>query len=163
MQFPVDALHGMPRKARPTLSLLHGDVVCAVAVDNPSRLVYTGGRGCVKIWDMNAANGLAASGPQAKDKPVSQVECLQRESYIRSCRLLPDRRSLLVGGEANKLSLWDLCESTPKLKVSVFLEQIVQLCIEQLVFRPSKLLVVRYVTSTNTFILTVGRYLDPSH
>ena len=33
---------------------------------------------------------------------------LQLDSYIRSCKLLPDGRTLLVGGEASTLYMWDL-------------------------------------------------------
>ena len=119
VQFPPDALMGagIPRGARPILSLEHGDVVCAVAISNPSRLVYTGGRGCVKIWDMATSNG--TPGPTVKRTPISQLECLQTEHYIRSCKLLSDNRTLLVGGEANTLSVWDLSGPSPKLKVSL--------------------------------------------
>ena len=36
--------------------------------------------------------------------------CLKcfRENYIRSCKLLPDGRTLIVGGETNTLYMWDL-------------------------------------------------------
>nr|CAB3266985.1 Groucho1 [Phallusia mammillata] len=117
VQFPPDALigPGIPRTARPILSLQHGEVVCAVTVSNPTRHVYTGGKGCVKIWDMNVANGVSSS-PVVKQTPVSQLDCLQRDSYIRSCKLLPDGRTLLVGGEANTLSIWDLAGPAPRIK-----------------------------------------------
>ncbi|CAK8676937.1 unnamed protein product [Clavelina lepadiformis] len=118
VQFPADALigPGIPRAARPILSLLHGEVVCAVTVSNPTQHVYTGGKGCVKIWDMNTHNGLS-SGPVVKQRPVTQIDCLQRDSYIRSCKLLPDARTLLVGGEASNLSIWDLAAGpSPRLK-----------------------------------------------
>ena len=65
---------------------------------------------------MNIVNGIAGSNPAVKEKPLSQFECLQKESYIRSCKLLPDRKSILVGGESNTLSLWDI-STAPKLKV----------------------------------------------
>ncbi|XP_078484412.1 groucho [Ciona intestinalis] len=119
VQFPADALigPGIPRGARPLLSLLHGEVVCAVTVSNPTRHVYTGGKGCVKIWDMNTSNGVTG-GPVIKQTPVSQLDCLQRDSYIRSCKLLPDRRTLLVGGEASTLSIWDLTGS-PRIKAEL--------------------------------------------
>ena len=32
----------------------------------------------------------------------------QRDNYIRSVKLLPDGRTLIVGGEASTLSIWDL-------------------------------------------------------
>lgn len=69
--FPPDALigPGIPRHARQINTLSHGEVVCAVTISNPTRHVYTGGKGCVKIWDI--------SQPGSKS-PVSQLDCLVR-------------------------------------------------------------------------------------
>ena len=39
----------------------------------------------------------------------------QRDNYIRSIKLLQDGRTLVVGGEASTLSIWDLaavCKSS---------------------------------------------------
>ena len=44
---------------------------------------------------------------------------LQRDNYIRSCRLLPDGRTLIVGGEASTLTIWDLASSQPRIKNEV--------------------------------------------
>ena len=55
-------------------------------------------QGCVKVWE--AGQGLVC-------KPVYQLDCLS-ENYIRSCKLLPDGKSLVVGGEADSLFIWDL-------------------------------------------------------
>lgn len=73
--FPPDALigPGIPRHARQINTLSHGEVVCAVTISNPTRHVYTGGKGCVKIWDM--------SQPGSKS-PVSQLDCLVRTSSV---------------------------------------------------------------------------------
>lgn len=67
--FPADALMGpgIPRAARQISTLSHGEVVCAVTISNPTKYVYTGGKGCVKVWDV--------SQPQAKG-PVTQLDCL---------------------------------------------------------------------------------------
>lgn len=67
--FPPDALigPGIPRHARQINTLNHGEVVCAVTISNPTRHVYTGGKGCVKVWDI--------SHPGNKS-PVSQLDCL---------------------------------------------------------------------------------------
>ncbi|KAI8046792.1 hypothetical protein M5D96_003005 [Drosophila gunungcola] len=75
--FPPDALVGVgiPRHARQINTLSHGEVVCAVTISNPTKYVYTGGKGCVKVWDI--------SQPGNKN-PVSQLDCLQRDNYIRS-------------------------------------------------------------------------------
>ncbi|XP_041059947.1 transducin-like enhancer protein 4 isoform X8 [Cetorhinus maximus] len=110
--FPHDALvgPGIPRHARQINNLNHGEVVCAVTVSNPMRHVYTGGKGCVKVWDI--------SQPGSKS-PVSQLDCLNRDNYIRSCKLLPDGRTLIVGGEASTLSIWDLAAPTPRIKAEL--------------------------------------------
>uniref|UniRef100_A0A669EAQ9 TLE family member 3, transcriptional corepressor a n=1 Tax=Oreochromis niloticus TaxID=8128 RepID=A0A669EAQ9_ORENI len=110
--FPPDALigPGIPRHARQINTLSHGEVVCAVTISNPTRHVYTGGKGCVKIWDM--------SQPGSKS-PVSQLDCLNRDNYIRSCKLLPDGRTLIVGGEASTLTIWDLASQTPRIKAEL--------------------------------------------
>lgn len=67
--FPTDALigPGIPRHARQINTLSHGEVVCAVTISNPTKYVYTGGKGCVKVWDI--------SQPGSKS-PVSQLDCL---------------------------------------------------------------------------------------
>ncbi|GJQ74627.1 hypothetical protein Trydic_g21480 [Trypoxylus dichotomus] len=110
--FPTDALMGpgIPRHARQINTLNHGEVVCAVTISNPTKYVYTGGKGCVKVWDI--------SQPGSKS-PVSQLDCLQRDNYIRSVKLLPDGRTLIVGGEASNLSIWDLASPTPRIKAEL--------------------------------------------
>ncbi|XP_028569950.2 transducin-like enhancer protein 2 isoform X1 [Podarcis muralis] len=110
--FPPDALigSGIPRHARQLHTLTHGEVVCAVTISNSTQHVYTGGKGCVKVWDV--------AQPGAKT-PVAQLDCLNRDNYIRSCKLLPDGRSLIVGGEASTLSIWDLAAPTPRIKAEL--------------------------------------------
>ncbi|KAF7237142.1 Transducin-like enhancer protein 1 [Varanus komodoensis] len=110
--FPPDALigSGIPRHARQLHTLAHGEVVCAVTISNSTQHVYTGGKGCVKVWDV---------GQQGAKTPVAQLDCLNRENYIRSCKLLPDGRSLIVGGEASTLSIWDLAAPTPRIKAEL--------------------------------------------
>ena len=72
--FPPDALlgQGIPRHARQINTLNHGEVVCAVTISNPTKYVYTGGKGCVKVWDI--------SQPGNKS-PVSQLDCLVSLSF----------------------------------------------------------------------------------
>merc|ERR1712198_50479 len=43
----------------------------------------------------------------------------QRENYIRSIKLLPDGRTLVVGGEASTLSIWDLAAPNPRIKAEL--------------------------------------------
>ncbi|XP_014611528.1 PREDICTED: protein groucho isoform X7 [Polistes canadensis] len=114
VSFPAEALTGpgIPRHARQINTLTHGEVVCAVTISNPTKYVYTGGKGCVKVWDIGQGSNISA-------KPVSQLDCLQRDNYIRSVKLLPDGRTLIVGGEASQLSIWDLASPTPRIKAEL--------------------------------------------
>lgn len=107
---PPDAYVGLgiPRQVRNVATLNHGEVVCAVTI-GPSQkhhkqYVYTGGKGCVKIWDIAEPKNY-----------VNQLDCL-REHYIRSVKLISEGKSLVVGGEESTITIWDLAESTPKLK-----------------------------------------------
>lgn len=111
--FPHDATTtaGVPRQCRQINTLNHGEVVCAVTMSSPTKYVYTGGKGCVKVWDITNQSGNKA--------PVSQLDCLQRENYIRSIKLLPDGRTLVVGGEASTLSIWDLAAPNPRIKAEL--------------------------------------------
>ena len=122
--FPPDALvgPGIPRAARPLSTLPHGEVVCAVTISSPTKYVYTGGKGCVKVWDISqffGQSGSSANGNSKSPVPVSQLDCLQRDNYIRSVKLLPDGRTLIVGGEASTLSIWDLAAPTPRIKAEL--------------------------------------------
>ncbi|XP_069504323.1 transducin-like enhancer protein 2 isoform X3 [Ambystoma mexicanum] len=110
--FPPDALlgSGIPRHVRQMHTLNHGEVVCAVTIGSSMRHVYTGGKGCVKVWDV---------GQLGTKTPVAQLDCLNQDNYIRSCKLLPDGRSLIVGGEASTLSIWDLAVPTPRIKAEL--------------------------------------------
>ncbi|XP_044899293.1 transducin-like enhancer protein 2 isoform X3 [Felis catus] len=113
--FPSDALvgAGIPRHARQLHTLAHGEVVCAVTISGSTQHVYTGGKGCVKVWDVGQP------GAKTPVAPVAQLDCLNRDNYIRSCKLLPDGRSLIVGGEASTLSIWDLAAPTPRIKAEL--------------------------------------------
>lgn len=73
--FPPEALMGpgIPRHARQINTLTHGEVVCAVTISNPTKYVYTGGKGCVKVWDI--------SQPGTKT-PISQLDCLVLANFI---------------------------------------------------------------------------------
>lgn len=115
--FPADALVGVgiPRGARQVCALAHGEVVCAVALSAAAgaRHAYTGGKGCVKLWD------ITNPGSPSTLEPLSQLDCLQRDNYIRSVKLLPDGRTLIVGGEASNLSIWDLSSPTPRIRAEL--------------------------------------------
>ncbi|VVD04232.1 unnamed protein product [Leptidea sinapis] len=50
---------------------------------------------------------------------VVDVANEQRDSYIRSVKLLPDGRTLLVGGEASNLSIWDLTAPAPRMRAEL--------------------------------------------
>jgi hypothetical protein len=87
--FPSDAFDNpdCPRRTRILSSLLHGDVVCAVTISDQNKHIYTGGKGCVKIWDLkestnNSTNSNGRSSPLTISKPIGQFECLVRTKKI---------------------------------------------------------------------------------
>lgn len=43
--FPNEPSHNIPKVAKEMEVLNHGEVVCAVTISNPTRFVYTGGKG----------------------------------------------------------------------------------------------------------------------
>lgn len=95
------------RKTKKITDLPHGDVVCAVTISQQDRNVYTGGRGCVKVWD------ISKPAPECRT-PTAELRCLE-ENYIRSCKLFPDSSTLIVGGEASTICIWDLAVSVHPL------------------------------------------------
>ncbi|OON21504.1 WD domain, G-beta repeat protein [Opisthorchis viverrini] len=126
---PPEAFYspGVPVQAKPIHCFDHGDVVCAVTINNSTRHVYTGGKGSVKLWDLHAATSCASS-PGANSPPgsngslsqpkhcLASLDCLQRDKYVRSIKLTQDGRTLLVGGESSILSVWDLGSPSPRRK-----------------------------------------------
>lgn len=67
--FPPDALigHGIPKQAKQVNTLHHGEVVCAVTISTSTKYILTGGKGCVKMWDINQQNAKT---------PLAQLDCL---------------------------------------------------------------------------------------
>jgi len=85
--FPSDAFDspGCPRRTRILSSLIHGDVVCAVTISDRNKHIYTGGKGCVKIWDLkestnNNMNSNGRTSPMTISKPIGQFDCLVKKT-----------------------------------------------------------------------------------
>ena len=60
----------------------------SVAVSPSTRIphfAYTGGRGCVKLWDLDAIAGTSPRDVVA----LASFDCLRSESYVRSIKLFP--------------------------------------------------------------------------
>ncbi|KAE9421702.1 hypothetical protein Angca_003134 [Angiostrongylus cantonensis] len=57
-----------------------------------------------EIWDITRTQ-------ESLRTPLSTLECLQG-NYIRSCKLSADSSNLIVGGEANIITIWDLQTAT---------------------------------------------------
>ncbi|KNC76103.1 hypothetical protein SARC_11384, partial [Sphaeroforma arctica JP610] len=87
---------GIPRGANLISTLKHKDLVTAITISNSSDRVYAGGKGSVTVWDVNNSQ-----------TPITELNCLS-DNYIRSCKLLADDRTLIVGGETSDLCIWDL-------------------------------------------------------
>lgn len=122
--FPADANTGpdIPKSMKKVCDLPHGDVVCAVTISHQNRQIYTGGKGCVKIWDIGQFSSASSPTPTEESSsvspslhnnnnsklcPILNLECLQ-DCYIRSCKLYPDDSTLIVGGESELICIWDL-------------------------------------------------------
>lgn len=108
----------VPKKAREVFSLDHGEVVCAVALSNPTRNIYTGGKGFVKVWSLdNSESNNEVRAPKVIHNPVAELACLPPDAYVRSCKLLPDGKKLIVGGEVPPISVWDLGAGGSPVKI----------------------------------------------
>lgn len=104
----------IPKKAREVFTLDHGEVVCAVALSNPTRNIYTGGKGFVKVWSLdNSESNNEMRVSKVLRNPVAELACLPPDSYVRSCKLLPDGKRLIVAGEHPNISVWDLGGDSP--------------------------------------------------
>nr|CAH8856590.1 unnamed protein product [Trichobilharzia regenti] len=125
--FTPDAFFGpgIPHQAKAIHCLDHGEVVCAVTINNATHQIYTGGKGTVKIWDLNSASsglspncsgGGGSSQVKLTKSCITSLECLQRDKYIRSIKLTQDGKTLVVGGESSTLSIWDLGQASPHPK-----------------------------------------------
>ncbi|UJR26710.1 hypothetical protein I4U23_008026 [Adineta vaga] len=103
--FPSDAFNSIdcPRRIKVLSNLVHNDVVCAVTISDQNKHIYTGGKGCVKIWDLERSTSALTV-----NKPIKTFDCLSGDAYVRSIKLLPDGRTIIVGGEASNISIWDL-------------------------------------------------------
>ena len=68
---------------------------------------------------MQAIPVLSPAAPLALTASSSLFLLQNRDNYIRSCKLLPDGRTLIVGGEASTLTIWDLASPTPRIKAEL--------------------------------------------
>ncbi|XP_018651260.1 groucho-related [Schistosoma mansoni] len=76
----------------------------------PAHFAYTGARGSVKLWDLASISANSGNTPLANRDitPLATFDCLCYDSYVRSIKLFPDVSGLIVGGESNALTVWDL-------------------------------------------------------
>jgi WD40 repeat protein len=78
----------------------------------------------------------------------------QRDNYIRSVKLLPDGRTLIVGGEASNLSIWDLASPTPRIKAE--LTSSAPACYALAISPDSKVSMQKYVYQTLLLLYCYG-------
>ena len=78
--FPSDTFEASdcPRRTKILSNLIHGDVVCAVTISDLNKHIYTGGKGCVKIWDLKESTKENNNSPLTITKPLGQFDCLVR-------------------------------------------------------------------------------------
>ncbi|KAL7065125.1 hypothetical protein AAHC03_05191 [Spirometra sp. Aus1] len=88
------------------------NIVAANTPQSPvPHFAYTGGRGCVKLWDLDSISNSAAALCSTSLRDVvalASFDCLRHDSYVRSIKLFPDATGLVIGGESSALTVWDL-------------------------------------------------------
>ncbi|CAJ0578068.1 unnamed protein product, partial [Mesorhabditis spiculigera] len=126
--FPNDAITapGMPKNLKKVDELPHGDVVCAVTVAKNKETVFTGGKGCVKVWTLPSSSE-GSSPPASPRSPVYSLGCLG-DQYIRSIRLTADSTRLYVGGEASTIAVWDVQEQKVLKELESDVQAVYALC-----------------------------------
>ena len=109
---------GIPQHAKQIGALPHGSPVCAVAISNSTKFVYTGGKGSVKIWDIEPYQSLFYSNTSGQfyNRPVTELDFgLASNQNIHSIKVLPDGKTLVAGAEDNNIFVWDLGAPAPTL------------------------------------------------
>lgn len=97
----------VPRQVRQKLVFPHEHSVSYIMFNNSGERLYTGGKGCINVWDTTASVSPAS--------PKSQISCLG-DSYIRSCKLTHDEQSMVVCGETKEIIVLDMNQSMPIVK-----------------------------------------------
>ncbi|CAF0732038.1 unnamed protein product [Adineta ricciae] len=112
--FPSDAFDSSdcPRRINVLNNIMHGDVVCTVTVGLESTYLHRWKRMCknmgseTKYWPSCKCKRRCS--PFTMNNPFSHYDCLERDAYIRCIKLLPDGRTLIVGGKDSSVCIWDL-------------------------------------------------------
>ncbi|KAL1784036.1 zinc finger protein 23 isoform X1 [Sigmodon hispidus] len=82
-------------------TLRHGKRINAIAISSAPHHVYTCGTGYIRVWDEDALH--------ASDRaPQAQLDFQDPRNRVLTCKLFPDEQSLITGGMAQALTLWDL-------------------------------------------------------
>eukprot|EP00127_Corallochytrium_limacisporum_P000134 Clim_evm17s5 gene=Clim_evmTU17s5 len=92
-----------PRRLQKVTPFAHRDLVCSIEIAKDSHTVLTGGKGTVKMWNIDRRHHIA------------EMACM-REGYVRGMKLIEDNNTLLMGGECSSMYLWDLNGSKPTRK-----------------------------------------------
>uniref|UniRef100_H0XYI9 Uncharacterized protein n=1 Tax=Otolemur garnettii TaxID=30611 RepID=H0XYI9_OTOGA len=100
-----------PRKSWKAGTLHHGKRVYAIAISGSTHHVYTCGSGYIRVWDEKA---LFAS----DEPPQVQMDFQDHQDCVLTCKLLPDEQSMITGGVAQTLTLWDLAP-TPRVRAQL--------------------------------------------
>ena len=102
-----------------------------MTVSTKTKKILTGGKGIVKIWDISdelesdhdndgSSRSSSRNGSRSnlETKEIHRLNGLPDGNYIRSCKIFSNGQKLIVGGEANKLSYWDLNASGGPTKMT---------------------------------------------
>nr|CAD2127672.1 unnamed protein product [Meloidogyne enterolobii] len=108
--FPSDASSepDLPKGMRHIANLPHGDVVCTTIFSKNRQRVFTGGKGQVKVWDINNVTSLTSTDNNVRNLDSMATFLCLKDSYIRSCKLFSDGSTLIVGGETKTICILDV-------------------------------------------------------
>uniref|UniRef100_A0A915NKW1 Groucho/TLE N-terminal Q-rich domain-containing protein n=1 Tax=Meloidogyne floridensis TaxID=298350 RepID=A0A915NKW1_9BILA len=108
--FPSDASSepDVPKGMLHIADLPHGDVCCTTIFSKDIQRVFTGGKGQVKVWDINNVTSSKSTDKNVRNlDSMATFPCL-KDSYIRSCKLFSDGSTLIVGGETKTICILDV-------------------------------------------------------
>ncbi|XP_063102822.1 transducin-like enhancer protein 7 isoform X2 [Cavia porcellus] len=100
-----------PRAAWSVGTLHHGKKVSAIAISGLTHHMYTCGSGYIRVWDESAVQALDTT-------PLAQLDFQDPHHCVLTCKLFPDEQSLITGGRAQTLTLWDLVP-TPRVRTQL--------------------------------------------
>ncbi|KAI9342598.1 WD40-repeat-containing domain protein [Obelidium mucronatum] len=102
----------VPSMSKKLLSFgIGADTISSIELVDPFGLLYVGEKGVVQVWDIKQSN--------ATTTMKSAVLDCKTNAFVRFTKIAPDRKTLVVGGQFDKLVFFDLQTNTIKMTADV--------------------------------------------